>query len=482
MTPNPNSEADSSAGIAQTLTKPPKERMAMMSISLPSDFESTSKTKLAESSSGKFFTQNNPKLVPSFDRGVIVEGGQVRGDELTVGKILGTGAFCEVREISAITLQRLPEAPDHFEATESFIPQHKRLSTTSVEGGNDSHEVDEAGFPVNGIFTTKEQIRKYMSTYCLRRGDDEEDKELHARYALKQLKVTDDEKKIRQGLIDLSIEAQFLACLNHPNIIKMRGLAGKPFSPDFGIVLDRLYMTLEDKIDFWKEEKKNALGKSLCGCLGIGLDKVTRDGLKFQAIAVAYDLSCAMRYIAGHNLVYRDTKPQNAGFDLFDFGFIKELTKNLYDKDSGQYNLTPHTGSMPYMSPEVLTGKPYGKPSDVFSFGVLLWEMFHQKFAFYHFDRRDYVDVVVRRNYRPPIDHSLPIMIRTIIKESWDEDPAKRPTFERIAILLKAEYQAMASGAMLGHSERLIDKSARSFRAHLRNADERLNEAIGEAI
>jgi hypothetical protein len=165
---------------------------------------------------------------------------------------------------------------------------------------DDSHEVDEAGFPMNGIFTTKEQIRKYMSTYCQRPGDDEENMVLQARYALKQLKVTDNEKQIRQGLIDLSIEAQFLACLNHPNIIKMRGLAGKPFSPDFGIILDRLYMTLEDKMDFWKEEKKNALGKSLCGCLGMGLDKVTRDGLKFQAVTVAYDLSCAMRYIAGH--------------------------------------------------------------------------------------------------------------------------------------------------------------------------------------
>ena len=73
-------------------------------------------------------------------------------------------------------------------------------------------------------------------------------------------------------------------------------------------------------------------------------------------------------------------------------------------------------------------------------------------------------------------------MIRTIIKESWDEDPAKRPTFERIAILLKAEYQAMASGEMLDHSERLIDKSARSFRAHARNTNERVNEAIDETI
>lgn len=66
---------------------------------------------------------------------------------------------------------------------------------------------------------------------------------------------------------------------------------------------------------------------------------------------------------------------------LFDFGFCKELTKSQFDKASGMYKLTRMTGSPPYMAPENYLGKPYGKPVDVFSFGVLLWEMLHCKFA-----------------------------------------------------------------------------------------------------
>jgi hypothetical protein len=60
-------------------TKVPKARLAMMATTLPSEFASSTKAKLAETSSGKFFQLNNPKLLPSFDRGV-VESGEVVGD------------------------------------------------------------------------------------------------------------------------------------------------------------------------------------------------------------------------------------------------------------------------------------------------------------------------------------------------------------------------------------------------------------------
>lgn len=134
-----------------------------------------------------------------------------------------------MREIKAITLKR--ETSDcPYEKEIELIPKppsNIEEDRKPKEEDNDDVETDEADFPIDGIFTNKSQIRNYMHKYCLRPG--EEDMELHARYALKQLKPTDSEKHIRQGLIDISIEAQFLACLNHPNIIKMRGLVGRPF-------------------------------------------------------------------------------------------------------------------------------------------------------------------------------------------------------------------------------------------------------------
>lgn len=375
--------------------------------------------------------------------------------ELTLGVKLGHGAFCEVREIVAITLKRSPNAVDPYEKEEVF--QSKNTDSN-----------------IECVFGDKTQIREYMSSNCLRSDDDDESG--IARYALKQLKPNNDKKMLQQGLIDLSIEAQFLAYLQHPNIIKMRAIVGRPLSPDFGLVLDRLYMTLEDKMDFWQDEKKAASKTGMCGCLGMGsMSQMTQQTIMFQAITVAYDLSCAMRHIHSQKLVYRDTKPENAGFDvrgdikLFDFGFAKELTKKLYDKPSGLYNLTPMTGSYPYMAPEVFAGKPYGCSSDVFSFGVLVWEMLHYKFAFYYLSKKDYGDVVVRNNYRPPINPSLPTVVRTVIKESLDPDPKRRPAFHRISVLLRTEYQDFADDSdMLDRSKKMLDKSARSFRLNRR--------------
>ena len=108
--------------------------------------------------------------------------------------MLGEGAFCDVKEITAITLKRKAEEEDS--------------DNVAVVAASD---VDEADFPVN-LFQNKAEIREYMSQNCMRPNGNEESGQA-ARYALKQLKPTDKPKQLYQGLVDISIEAKFLACL-----------------------------------------------------------------------------------------------------------------------------------------------------------------------------------------------------------------------------------------------------------------------------
>ncbi|KAL7527620.1 hypothetical protein ACHAXR_005226 [Thalassiosira sp. AJA248-18] len=469
---------------------------------LTDDFKKRAKAKLEAASAGKFFQSNSARLLPSFDRScgaTTSDGvGDSNRDELTLGVLLGEGAFCYVKEITAIVLKHEPNSTDNdgSHTTGNNNGNGESLTQPKQKQGR----TDEAEFPVN-LFNNKSEIRHYMSENYMREGESEKNQ---ARYALKHLKPTNAKKQLEQGLVDISMEAQFLSYLAHPNIvrplftqnfqfnptfaeiqhsivrfnfqIKMRGVAGEPLTPNYGLVLDRLYETLENRMDAWSAEIKMATGGGLCGCLFGSVDVATKKNRVFSAITVAYDMACALRYIHSQNLVYRDIKPENAGFDvrgdikLFDFGFCKELVKKLFDKPSGLYKLTKMTGSRPYMAPENFLGNPYGKSVDVFSFGVLLWEMLHFKYAFYHFTIQDYKDMVVKRNYRPSIDKSLSTRMQTLIKETWDPDPKKRPTIERVSLNLRAEFQelSMDEDNETTRSMHLMNASRRSFTARHR--------------
>jgi hypothetical protein len=189
-------------------------------------------------------------------------------------------------------LKRPPNAKDRFESSLILpVPKSVRNSDFGIS------EIDEAGFPTN-LFQSKDELRKYMSENFMRRDDD--DPREHPRYALKQVRMTN-LKQVEQGIIDLSLEAKFLSCMNHPNIIKIRGVAGDPLSPNFGVILDRLYMTLKEQMDVWTAEKKAANGTGLCACLFGTLfgtvDTQAIASLVLSATTVAYDLSCALRHI-----------------------------------------------------------------------------------------------------------------------------------------------------------------------------------------
>ncbi len=105
--------------------------------------------------------------------------------------------------------------------------------------------------------------------------------------------------------------------------------------------------------------------------------------LKMQGLMCVVQSRCVLlRYEYSGRLISPDFLIiYSLSTKLFDFGFCKELRQDLYDEASGFYNLTHMTGSISYMAPENLLGKPYGKPADVFSFGILVWEMLHCSFA-----------------------------------------------------------------------------------------------------
>ena len=154
--------------------------------------------------------------------------------------------------------------------------------------------------------------------------------------------------------------------------------------------------------------------------------------------------------------MYRDVKQENIGFDIrgdvkvFDLGLAKSLSEKLRAKDSAGrdaygYLLTPRTGSVPYMAPEVAECKPYDTQADVFSFSILLWEILTMKPAFKGYTRREFLLRVVRSRERQAILRKWPPLVRLAVKEAWEHDPEKRPDMKRVAALIRGDLNEMST-------------------------------------
>jgi len=278
-----------------------------------------------------------------------------------------------------------------------------------------------------------EQItRGFMKDHCLRNGE--------ARYAIKRIRsCLEDHETITDAAIDLAREAEFLAALKHPNIIRIRGTINIPGHPKYALILDRLYDTLEVQMKKWKVDKKRYQGK-FKGL--IGKNKMMMDKLWMDRLVTAYDLARAMAYLHSHGILHRDIKPANVGFDIrgdikiFDFGLAKEL-KPSEREGQDQYHTSGIAGTLRYMAPEMAQVRPYGLSSDVYSFAILMWEMLTLKAAYESYTREKHYKEIVVEGKRPKVPKSCPFVIKDLLERSWHKQPSERPTFGAVCELIR---------------------------------------------
>ena len=135
-----------------------------------------------------------------------------------------------------------------------------------------------------------------------------------------------------------------------------------------------------------------------------------------------------------------DIKPDNIGFTssgevkLFDFGLCTCVRKRSTTDEA--YEMTGNTGSLRYMAPEVALRHRYNEKADVYSYGILLWQMAKDKVPFKGMNRTEFMSRVARKGERPKVDKSWSPEFVQLLEACWHVDHEQRPSFEMISHIL----------------------------------------------
>ncbi|KAK4258458.1 hypothetical protein QN277_004905 [Acacia crassicarpa] len=166
---------------------------------------------------------------------------------------------------------------------------------------------------------------------------------------------------------------------------------------------------------------------------------------KFPSLLkVAIDVSKGMNYLHQNNIIHRDLKAANLLMDencvvkVADFGVARVKAQ------SGV--MTAETGTYRWMAPEVIEHKPYDHKADIFSFGVVLWELLTGKLPYENLTPLQAAIGVVQKGLRPTIPKNTHPKFVELLERCWQQDPTLRPDFPEIIDILQRLAKEVGDG------------------------------------
>lgn len=239
--------------------------------------------------------------------------------------------------------------------------------------------------------------------------------------AIKEARVEGDKDDLLATIKENVLqEAKLFWMLRHPNIIQLKGICFQ--EPHFCLVMEYA--------------KGGSLGRLL---------SVRKIGFPpYILIKWALQVSHGMYYLHEQALpnrvpiIHRDLKSSNILLSedasehrlgdiilkLTDFGLARELEKTTHEMSAA--------GTYSHMPPEVIKSSTYSKASDVWSFGVLLWELLTGEVPYKGIDPLAIAYGVAVNKLTLPIPSTCPDIFSNLIHACWHTDPHKRLTFEQI--------------------------------------------------
>ncbi|KAK2632493.1 hypothetical protein EUGRSUZ_L01483 [Eucalyptus grandis] len=158
-----------------------------------------------------------------------------------------------------------------------------------------------------------------------------------------------------------------------------------------------------------------------------------------RRIKMALDVARGMNYLhtSVPTIVHRDLKSPNLLVDedwnvkVCDFG-LSRLKHNTFLSSKST------AGTAEWMAPEVLRNKPANEKCDIFSFGVILWELATLRIPWSGMNSMQVVGAVGYENRRLEIPNEVDPLVGKIICDCWQTEPNLRPSFAELAGALES--------------------------------------------
>ncbi|XP_047972284.1 serine/threonine/tyrosine-protein kinase HT1-like [Salvia hispanica] len=213
-------------------------------------------------------------------------------------------------------------------------------------------------------------------------------------------------------------EVALLFRLRHPNIISFIAACKKP--PVFCIITE--YYPGGSLRKYLHQQGPHSLPHDL-------------------VLRLALDIAHGMQYLHARGILHRDLKSENLLLDEDMCVKVADFGISCLETQCG--SAKGFTGTYRWMAPEMIKEKHHTKKVDVYSFGIVMWELLTALIPFDDMTPEQAAFAVCQKNARPPLPSTCPAAFSRLIRRCWSSNPDKRPHFDEIVSILEGYSESL---------------------------------------